>query len=255
EELELENRLRKAVENGELFVHFQPKYDLASQRMVGVEALMRWQGPDGKLVSPADFIPVLEDTGLIIDAGRQVLTSAKETYQRWRARFQAPPRIAINVSAVQLRRKTFVDEVRAALGPIGADGGGIDLEITESLLMNDVDATIFKLRELRDMGLNIALDDFGTGYSSLAYLSRLPVDTLKIDRAFVHGMTKQERDRSIVSAIVSLAQALRLKVIAEGVETEADVAILRELGCHQVQGFFFSRPLALEKLEALLKPL
>jgi EAL domain-containing protein (putative c-di-GMP-specific phosphodiesterase class I) len=158
------------------------------------------------------------------------------------------------VSAVQLRRKSFVEEVRAALGEIGADGGGVDLEITESLLMTDVDATIFKLRELRDMGLNIALDDFGTGYSSLAYLSRLPVDALKIDRAFVHGMTKAERDRSIVSAILSLARALRLKVVAEGVETEADAALLRELGCQQAQGFFFSRPLPAEKLEALLKP-
>jgi diguanylate cyclase (GGDEF)-like protein len=254
EELELENRLRKAVENGELFLHFQPKYDLASRRMVGVEGLMRWQGPEGKLVSPADFIPVLEDTGLIVEAGRQVLVTAKETYQRWRAQFRDAPRIAINVSAVQLRRKSFVDEVRAALGQIVADGGGIDLEITESLLMTDVDATIFKLRELRDMGLNIALDDFGTGYSSLAYLSRLPVDTLKIDRAFVHGMTKQDRDRSIVSAILSLARALRLKVIAEGVETEADATILRDLGCHQAQGFFFSRPVPLEKLEELLKP-
>jgi diguanylate cyclase (GGDEF)-like protein len=255
EALDLENRLRKAVEQGELFLHFQPKYDLASQKMVGVEGLMRWQGPDGKLVSPADFIPVLEDTALIVDAGAQVLTAAKTTYQRWTQLFRDPPRIAINVSAVQLRRKSFVEEVRAALGEIGADGGGVDLEITESLLMTDVDASIFKLRELRDMGLNLALDDFGTGYSSLAYLSRLPVDALKIDRAFVHGMTKAERDRSIVSAILSLARALRLKVVAEGVETEADAALLRELGCQQAQGFFFSRPLPVEKLEALLKPL
>jgi EAL domain-containing protein (putative c-di-GMP-specific phosphodiesterase class I) len=255
EQLELENRLRRAVEARELFLHFQPKYDLASGAIASVEGLMRWNGPDGKLISPAQFIPVLEQTGLIFDAGQQVLATAKETYRGWCARFRDPPRIAINVSAVQLRRKSFVEDVRSALGEIGADGGGIDLEITESLLMNDVEATIAKLGLLRDAGLNIALDDFGTGYSSLAYLSKLPVDTLKIDRAFVHGMMKESRDRSIVSAILSLARALRLKVVAEGVETEVEATVLRELGCQQAQGFFFSRPLAVEKLEELLTPL
>jgi EAL domain-containing protein (putative c-di-GMP-specific phosphodiesterase class I) len=184
-----------------------------------------------------------------------VLVAAKQTHLRWQARFQDAPRIAINVSAVQLRRKSFVEEVRAALGEISADGGGIDLEITESLLMTDVEATIAKLAELRAAGINIALDDFGTGYSSLAYLSKLPLDTLKIDRAFVHGMLKEERDQSIVSAILSLARALRLKVVAEGVEAEIEAAALRDLGCQEAQGFFFSRPLPVEKLEQLLKPL
>jgi len=253
EQLQLENRLRRAVEERELFLHYQPKYDLASGTIVGVEGLMRWQGPDGKLVPPAQFIPVLEQTGLIFDAGQQVLAAAKETYRAWRARFREPPRIAINVSALQLRRPSFVEEVRQALGDIGADGGGIDLEITESLLMSDVEATIAKLAALRDQGLCIALDDFGTGYSSLAYLSKLPVDTLKIDRAFVHGMMKEPRDRSIVSAIISLSRALNLKVVAEGVEQEVEAATLRELGCTQAQGYFFSRPLALEKLEELLR--
>ena len=254
EQLQLENRLRQAVEKGELFLHFQPKYDLATRAIVSVEGLMRWQGPDGRLVSPAEFIPVLEQTGLIFDAGQQILASAKQRFLAWRGRYKNPPRIAINVSAVQLRRRTFVDDVRAALGETGADGGGIDLEITESLLMTDVEATIVKLAALRDLGLTIALDDFGTGYSSLAYLSKLPLDTLKIDRAFVHGMTKQERDLSIVSAILSLARALRLKVVAEGVETEIDATILRDLGCQQAQGFFFSRPLPVEKFEELLHP-
>ena len=254
EQLQLENRLRQAVERRELFLHFQPKYDLANRAIVGVEGLMRWTGPDGKLVSPAQFIPVLEQTGLIFDAGQQMLSLARKTYLGWSARFSDPPRIAINVSAVQLRRRTFVDDVRSALGEIGADGGGIDLEITESLLMNDVEATIAKLSALRAAGLCIALDDFGTGYSSLAYLSKLPVDTLKIDRAFVHGMMKEPRKRSIVSAILSLARALQLKVVAEGVEEDVEATTLRWLGCQQAQGYLFSRPLALEKLEELLKP-
>jgi diguanylate cyclase (GGDEF)-like protein len=255
EQLLLENRLRQAVDSGELFLHLQPKYDLASGALAGVEGLMRWKGPDGRLVSPAEFIPVLEHTGLIFEAGQQMLAAAKQTYRGWRGRFRDPPRIAINVSALQLRRRTFVEDVRAALGDVGADAGGIDLEITESLLMNDVEASIAKLAELRDAGLNIALDDFGTGYSSLAYLSKLPVDTLKIDRAFVHGMLREARDRSIVSAIISLSRALRLKVVAEGVETENEATVLRELGCTQAQGYFFSRPLPVEKVEELLQPL
>ena len=254
-QLQLENRLRQAVEKGELFLHFQPKYELASGAMIGVEGLMRWNGPDGRLVSPAEFIPVLEQTGLIFDAGQQMLSTARRTYLDWRKRFRDPPRIAINVSAVQLRRRTFVEDIRAALGDVGGDGGGVDLEITESLLMTDVEASIAKLRALREMGLNIALDDFGTGYSSLAYLSKLPVDTLKIDRGFVHGMMKEPRDRSIVWAILVLAQALQLKVVAEGVETEEQAKLLRDVGCAQGQGYFFGRPVALEKMELLLAPL
>ena len=255
EQLQLENWLRQAVEKGELFIHFQPKYDLTSGAMTGVEALMRWRRSEGRLVSPADFIPVLEQTGLILDAGQQMLAAAKRIRLDWCARFRDPPRIAINVSALQLKRRTFVEDFRAALGEIGSDGDGIDLEITESLLMSDVEASIGKLSALRDLGMNIALDDFGTGYSSLAYLSKLPVDTLKIDRAFVHGMTKELRDRSIVSAILSLAGALKLKVVAEGVETAIEAAALRELGCNQAQGFFFSKPLAPAGLEELLTPL
>jgi diguanylate cyclase (GGDEF)-like protein/PAS domain S-box-containing protein len=252
EQVELEHRLRKAVEQGELFLHYQPKVDLASRRLVGLEALMRWTSPDGGLVSPAKFIPVLEQTGLILEAGRQVIAGATAKYRDWQERGLKPPRIAVNVSALQLRRKTFVQDVRAALGEPITDGGGIDLEITESLLMTEADESIRKLRELRDMSLNIALDDFGTGYSSLAYLSKLPLDTLKIDRGFVHGMTENADDTSIVSAIISLAQALRLKVVAEGVETEQQAQLLRLLRCDQAQGYLFSPPVPAEKIETLL---
>jgi diguanylate cyclase (GGDEF)-like protein/PAS domain S-box-containing protein len=255
EQVDLEHRLRKAVENGELFLHFQPKLDLASGEIVGVEALMRWHGPDGSLVSPVRFVPVLEQTGLILEAGQQVLAAARRQYAGWRARGLAAPRIAVNVSAVQLRRRSFVQDVRQALGASGADGGGVDLELTESLLMSEVDESIRKLRELREMGLRMALDDFGTGYSSLAYLSQLPLDTLKIDRSFVHGMTEHADHTSIISAIISLAQALRLKAVAEGVETEQQAQLLRLLRCEQAQGFLFSPPLPPERLELLLKPL
>jgi EAL domain-containing protein (putative c-di-GMP-specific phosphodiesterase class I) len=252
EQVELEGRLRKAVEHGELFLHFQPKLELATRRIVGLEALMRWIGPEGTLVSPAQFIPVLEQTGLILEAGRQAISMASATYRAWAAQGMTPPRIAVNVSALQLRRKSFVADVRAALGEAGSDAGGVDLEITESLLMTEVDESIRKLTELRDMGMHIALDDFGTGYSSLAYLSRLPLDTLKIDRGFVRGMTEKADDTSIVSTIIALGQGLRLKVVAEGVETEEQAQLLRLLRCDQVQGYLFSRPVSAEDMRTLL---
>jgi diguanylate cyclase (GGDEF)-like protein/PAS domain S-box-containing protein len=253
EQVELEHRLRKAVERGELFLHFQPKVDLVSRRIVGLEALMRWQPPEGGLVSPAKFVPVLEQTGLILEAGRQAIARASATYRAWTARGLNPPRIAVNVSAMQLRRRGFAADVHDALADAGGDGGGIDLEITESLLMTEIDESIRKLREVREMGITIALDDFGTGYSSLAYLSKLPIDSLKIDRGFVRGMTENADDTSIISIIISLAQALRLKVVAEGVESEQQAQLLRLLRCDQAQGYLFSPPVAAEKIETMLR--
>ncbi|HUQ24644.1 MAG TPA: EAL domain-containing protein [Burkholderiales bacterium] len=252
EQVDLEHRLRKALEQGELFAHYQPKVDMASRAVIGLEALMRWHGPDGGLVSPVKFVPVLEQTGLIFEAGQQILTAASRMHRQWQKKGLNAPRIAVNVSALQLRRKSFVDDVMKALDGVGGDASGVDLEITESLLMSDVDESIRKLRELRDAGLRIALDDFGTGYSSLAYLSRLPLDALKIDRSFVHGMTEHADGTSIITAIISLAQALRLKVIAEGVETEPQAQLLRLLRCDQAQGYLFSPPVPAEKIETLL---
>jgi diguanylate cyclase (GGDEF)-like protein/PAS domain S-box-containing protein len=256
EQVELENRLRKAVERGELFLHYQPKVDLASRRIVGLEALMRWNAADGSgPISPVKFVPVLEQTGLILEAGRQAIAAASTLHRSWQARGIAAPRIAVNLSALQLRRQSFVADVRSALGERVADGGGIDLEITESLLMSEVSDSIRKLREIREMGMHISLDDFGTGYSSLAYLSKLPVDTVKIDRGFVREMTESAGDTTIVSAIISLAQSLRLKVVAEGVESEQQAQLLRLLRCDQAQGYLFSPPVPAERIEGLLKTL
>ncbi|HEY8069087.1 MAG TPA: EAL domain-containing protein [Burkholderiales bacterium] len=250
EQVELEGRLRRAVEQRELFLHYQPKVDMVSKRIVGLEALMRWRGPDNLLMSPARFVPVLEETGLIQEAGRQALEIAATIYREWKAQGLQPPRIAVNVSALQLRQRSFVDDVRDALG--GPDNG-VDLEVTESLLMQDIEESIRKLRSLREQGANISLDDFGTGHSSLAYLSRLPIDTVKIDRSFVHAMTSSADATSIVSTIISLAQALRLKVVAEGVETEEQAQLLRLLRCDQMQGYLFSPPQPREKIEELLR--
>ncbi len=251
EQVELEHRLRRAVDQGELFLHFQPKIELGTRRVVGLEALMRWTGPDGTLVSPAKFVPVLEETGLILEAGQQALAAATGAYRVWKAAGIDAPRIAVNVSSIQLRRSSFVGDIWSAVGL--ADNCGVDLEITESLLMENVEESIAKLRELRDKGMMIALDDFGTGYSSLAYLSRLPIDTVKIDRAFVHGVTENANDTSIVSTIISLAQALRLKVVAEGVETEEQARMLRLLRCDQMQGYLFSPPISLDETAKFLR--
>jgi diguanylate cyclase (GGDEF)-like protein len=253
EQVELEHRLRRAVERGELFLQYQPKVDMMTGRIMGLEALMRWTGPDGSPVSPARFVPVLEQTGLILEAGRQALAAASAAFRAWQARGLRVPRIAVNVSALQLRRRSFVLDVRAALSDLRADGGGIDLEITESLLMTEVDESIRKLKELRNLGLRIAIDDFGTGYSSLSYLSKLPADSLKIDRSFIHDMTEKADDTSIISAIISLGQSLRLKVVAEGVENERQAQLLRLLRCDQAQGFLFGPPVPAEGVVALLE--
>ncbi len=256
EQVDLEHRLRRAVEHGELYLHYQPKLDLAGRRIVGVEALMRWDAPEGAgPVPPAKFVPILEQTGLILEAGRQAIAAASALYREWREKGLAAPRIAVNLSALQLRRASFVADLRAALGGATRDGGGIDLEITESLLMTEVSDSIRKLREVREMGMHISLDDFGTGYSSLAYLSRLPVDTVKIDRGFVRGMSEDTGDAAIVAAIISLAHSLRLKVVAEGVEAEAQAQLLAQLGCDQAQGYLFSPPVPAARIEGLLKTL
>jgi len=249
-QVELESRLRRAVDRREIFFHFQPKVDMESKQIVGLEALMRWRGPDNQLVSPMRFVPVLEETGLILDAGRQAIEVAAALYREWQAKGIKAPRIAVNVSALQLRQRSFVNDVIAAFG--GPDSG-VDLEITESLLMEDIEESIRKLGAIKETGACIALDDFGTGHSSLAYLSRLPIDTVKIDRSFIRSMTENADATSIVSTIISLAKALRHKVVAEGVETEEQARLLRLLRCDQMQGYLFSPPVDKEKVEVLLR--
>lgn len=250
EKLMLENRLHKALERDEFLLHYQPKLDLETGEIVGAEALIRWQSPDLGLVQPAHFIPLLEETGMILEVGAWALRRAAHDYAALAARGFKPPRIAVNVSPVQLRRADFVDTVRAAIAQDGPTG--IDLELTESLVMEDVADNVDKLKAIRRLGVSIAIDDFGTGYSSLAYLARLPVQMLKIDRSFVITMLAEPDTMTLVATMVSLAHSLRLKVVAEGVDAEEQARVLRVLRCDQMQGFLFSRPLPLEDLAALL---
>lgn len=251
--LALENQLRLALARNEFLLYYQPKVDAASREVVGVEALLRWQSPQAGMVEPSRFIPMLEETGLILDVGAWALGQAAEDRQAWALAGLATPRVAVNVSAIQLRRHDFVETVARALAPFG-DDPGIDLEITESLIMQDIEHCIVALRAVNASGVCIAIDDFGTGYSSLAYLARLPVQALKIDRAFVNSMLDEEDAMTLVAAIISLAHSLRMEVVAEGVETEAQAMALSGLGCDTMQGYHFSRPVPAERLGAMLPP-
>jgi diguanylate cyclase (GGDEF)-like protein/PAS domain S-box-containing protein len=250
--LDLEGRLRRAVEQREFVLYYQPKVDVATRRIVGAEALIRWRDPEHGLVMPGQFIAVLEETRMILDVGRWAIEEALATHRSWRERDLPAPRIAVNVAAVQLHQNDFVAMVRAALGDDHGDDCGIDLEFTESHIIENVAEGVRKLTEVRALGVQLSLDDFGTGYSSLSYLSRLPVDSLKIDRSFVNGMVNSKADTSIVSAVISLAQSMRLKVIAEGVETEEQARLLQLLRCDQMQGFLISPAVPREQFEQLL---
>jgi diguanylate cyclase (GGDEF)-like protein/PAS domain S-box-containing protein len=250
ERLSLENRLRLAVEREEFVLHYQPKVDVADRRIVGVEALLRWQSPEG-LVPPLQFIGLLEEMRLIDRVGDWALRRAALDFRAWRDAGAQAPRIAVNVSALQLRNPHFVQDLERALKGDGA-AAGVDLEITESLLMDDIEGTIGKLKAIRAMGAEIAIDDFGTGYSSLAYLSRLPVHALKIDRSFIVSMEKDASAMTLVATIISLAHSLRLKVVAEGVETESQAGALRALGCDAMQGYLVSPAVPADRLFKLL---
>jgi EAL domain-containing protein (putative c-di-GMP-specific phosphodiesterase class I) len=247
--LNLENQLREALDKQEFVLHYQPKVRLVTGELTGAEALIRWNDPRTGLVPPGRFIAVMEETGLIHEVGRWVLRKAVEDHLRWRNAGLTAVRIAVNVSQLQLRSRGFIDEVNEAIGVEGASAG-LELEITESAVMEDVRHSIGILQSIRAMGVSTAIDDFGTGFSSLSYLSQLPVDTLKIDRSFVVDMTAAPKGLVLVSSIINLAHSLRLKVVAEGVETEEQSGQLRLLSCDEVQGYLFGKPVPREIFEA-----
>jgi diguanylate cyclase (GGDEF)-like protein/PAS domain S-box-containing protein len=248
--LTLENQLRQALENEEFVLHYQPKVNLVSGRCTSAEALIRWNDPRIGLVAPGQFIPVLEETGLIHEVGRWALRQALTDYLRWRAAGLNAVRIAVNVSPLQLRHRGFVAEIGQVIGIERHAAAGLELEITESLIMEDVKHSIASLQAIRALGVTVAIDDFGTGFSSLAYLARLPVDTLKIDRSFIIDMTAGPQGLALVSTIIGLAHSLKLKVVAEGVETEEQSRMLRLLNCDEMQGYLYSKPVPAETFEA-----
>jgi EAL domain-containing protein (putative c-di-GMP-specific phosphodiesterase class I) len=257
ESLAMENRLRRALDAGRLALHYQPKIDIAGAgkagALVGLEALIRWNDPELGAVPPSRFVSLLEETGMILAAGRWALRQAVADIRHWQAQGLRAPRVSVNVSAIQLRQDDFVDSVLQALQGGGREAPLIDLELTESVLIEDIEESTRKLQILRRAGVEISVDDFGTGYCSLGYLARLPVDTLKIDRSFVTRIGDAGTPRNIVAMIVSLAHTLGLKVIAEGVEDDEQLRLLRELGCDQIQGYLVGRPLPADMIEPLLR--
>jgi diguanylate cyclase len=253
EKIELEGALRRALVNGEFELHYQPKVDVITGRIEAVEALIRWRHPTLGLISPAKFIPLAEESGLIVPMGEWVLRQACMQARAWQNAGMRPVRIAVNLSAKQFKQKLLFEIVSAALARADLDPSLLELELTESAVMEDAEQSVQILRRLSDHGIRIAVDDFGTGYSSLSYLRRLPLDKLKIDRAFIREIATSRDDAEIVRAIVSLAHSLRLKVIAEGVETEDQLRFLRSLGCDLYQGYLCSPPLTATELETLVR--
>lgn len=245
--------MRQALELKQFVLHYQPKINLKSGQISGLEALMRWKDPEKGLIPPLSFIPLLEETRMILEAGRWALSKAMSDYRKWQALGLNPPKIAVNVSPVQLRQKDFVSMVASVLNVAENVPIGLEFEITESVIMQDIEANIQKLRVIRDMNIEIAIDDFGTGYSSLSYIAKLPVTVLKIDRAFIINMTTNPDDLNIVSAMISLAHSLHLRVIAEGVETHEQANLLRSLTCDEIQGYLFSPAVAPHEVEEILR--
>ena len=242
--LELGNALRHALERDELMLHYQPQLDIRSGRIVGVEALIRWRHPDRGMVSPAEFIPLAEESGLIAPIGEWVLRSACAQARKWQGTESAALTVAVNISARQFQSLDLPGMVERILAETGLPPGNLELEVTESVAMGDVEFTIAALRKLKEIGLKLSIDDFGTGYSSLSYLKRFPIDKLKVDQSFVRNLITDANDRAITEAIITLGHGLKLKVIAEGVETRGQLDLLCRYGCDEMQGYLFSRPLS-----------
>jgi diguanylate cyclase (GGDEF)-like protein/PAS domain S-box-containing protein len=247
-----ENRIRQGLKNHEFIAHYQPKVDLVNGNIVSVEALARWQTHDRGLLMPGEFISIAEETGLIGKLGQEMLVLSCEQLLQWQQQGY-PISVAVNLSGVQLAAPEFIKTVKAIISNSRCDPTGLELEITEQVFLNDFDAAIEKLQQLKELGVSIAVDDFGTGYSSLSYLKRLPIDTLKVDRSFTHDICYDKRDVSILRAIVLLCQELKLNTVIEGIETEEQHALVKALGCDVAQGYLFHKPKSVEELNLLLQ--
>jgi diguanylate cyclase (GGDEF)-like protein/PAS domain S-box-containing protein len=254
ERLTLENSLRLALDKKELFLVYQPQMDIATGRITGLEALLRWQHPDLGLVPPDKFIRIAENSGLIVPIGEWVVRTACRQARKWQDEGLPAVSVAVNVSAVQFRQEGFCELIRRALHETGLAPQYLELELTESLLLANADLMLSVVQELKAMGVTLAIDDFGTGYSSFSYLRQFRVSKLKIDRVFIRDVAVNPDDAAIASAIISMAKSLHLKVIAEGVEDEAQMSFLRAHQCDEIQGYYFSKPLAVDKVADKLRP-
>lgn len=248
--MSIENELRQAIESDELVLYFQPQVELASRRILGVEALVRWRHPRRGLIPPGQFIPIAEESGLIVPLGEWVLRQALRQLKSWQAQGMPPLRMSVNISALQLHRRSFPEFLKARLAEYEVDPRLVELELTESALMRNVDDVLRTLDEIKSLGVSLAIDDFGTGFSSLSYLRRFPIDRLKIDQSFVREIQCMPVNESIARAIVALAKSLSLDIIAEGIETASENAVLELMGCPEGQGYWFAKPLSAEDFVA-----
>jgi EAL domain-containing protein (putative c-di-GMP-specific phosphodiesterase class I) len=251
ERLTMDKNLRLALDREEFFLVYQPQIEIETGRITGLEALIRWRHPELGLVPPDRFISIAENNGLIVPIGEWVLKTACAQARKWQDDGLAAVPVAVNVSAVQFRQEGFTDLVRRVLMETGLSAEYLELELTESLLLSNVDVVLATLRDLKEVGLQLAIDDFGTGYSSLSYLKQFPVGKLKIDRSFIRDIAFDVDDAAITTAIISLANSLHLKVIAEGVESDAQMSFLRERHCDEIQGYYFSRPVSADEAASM----
>lgn len=249
----LENKLRRAIERQEFLLHYQPQVDLRSGKISGTEALLRWPVSDLGMMPPAEFIPVAEETGLIVPLGEWVLRAACQQNKAWQALGLPAIGVSVNLSGRQFHDQQLVETIKRILAETKLDPQYLDLEITETYAMQNADFTLAILKSLKAMGVHISIDDFGTGYSSLSHLKHFPIDTLKIDRSFIKDLAADPKGEAIVSAIIVLAHNLGMDVVAEGVERDAEVVLLRKHNCDKIQGFLFSRPIPPPDLEHLIR--
>lgn len=250
--LTLESELRKALKNNELVVYYQPQVDVQGGKIIGAEALVRWQHPKHGLVAPDYFIPLSEEMGIVVELGNQILTEACQQLKEWQDKGLELGKVAVNLSSLQFNQPDLIGKIQSTLSETGLSAQCLELELTESIIMNKLDSTIEILEELKNMGVSISVDDFGTGYSSLSYLKRFPLDELKIDKSFIVDIDTDTHNAGIVTAIVAMAKSLGLTLVAEGVETESQLKYIRSAGVATVQGFLFSKPLPAEEFEGLL---
>ncbi len=252
ERMQLENALHRALDRNEFLLVYQPKYQLSDERIVGIEALVRWENADIGTISPSQFIPIAEANGLIVKLGEWITQSICRQVKEWKSEGYKVPRVAINVSGVQIKDKNFVERMLEIINTSGIPGDDLEFELTESILMKNSRETAEKLMTFKNIGVNISIDDFGTGYSSLQYLKNFPHDKIKIDQSFIRDLTQDKNSASIVTTIISMAHKLGVKVVAEGVETKDQVAFLREHKCDEIQGFYYSKPIPADNVSSLM---